>query len=101
MEFDKVVVELDEQRHFNRYRSLTLESSIYSHLPQFPLQLYKDLCVKHEEQCLKAGGFGGNWSNPSCEKDFGKASEPKKLSGNGSPRWKQRAFYDFLKISVF
>ena len=101
MEFDNVVIELDEQRHFNRYRLHTLGSDIYRQLNSFPQQLYKEYCINHEEQCLKAGGFGGNWSNPSCEKYFGNASDLKDLSGNGSPRWKQRAFYDFLKdISI-
>jgi hypothetical protein len=28
---------------------------------------------------------------------FGKASNPGDLNGNGSPRWRQRAFYDFVK----
>jgi hypothetical protein len=39
----------------------------------------------------------GKWTNNSCEKQFGVASRPGDLSGNGSPRWKQRAFYDFCK----
>jgi len=97
MEFDTVVVELDEQRHFNRYRNLTLESTIYEQLPRFPLGLYKQYCSSYEEECLKSGGFGGYWTNESCETHFGTASIPKNLSGNGSPRWKQRAFYDYLK----
>jgi hypothetical protein len=50
-----------------------------------------------EARCLKAGGYGGKWSNSSCESQFGPASKPKDLSGNGAPRWKQRAFYDFVK----
>lgn len=97
MEFDTVVVELDEQRHFNRYRNLTLESSIYKYLPRFPLEPYKQYCSNYEVQCLKAGGFGGYWTKDSCERHFGKPSDPKDLSRNGSPRWKQRAFYDYLK----
>jgi hypothetical protein len=31
------------------------------------------------------------------EAQFGEASQSKDLRGNGSPRWKQRAFYDFVK----
>ena len=46
---------------------------------------------------LKAGGFGGNWTNSSSEKQFGHSSMPKIMDENGSARWKQRAFYDFLK----
>lgn len=33
----------------------------------------------------------------SCEKMFGPAQQKGCLIGNGSPRWKQRAFYDFFK----
>ena len=36
-EFDEIAVELDEELHFNRYRSITLKSAIYTRLPQFPL----------------------------------------------------------------
>lgn len=97
MEFEGLIVELDEQRHFNRYRLITLESPIYSHLPKFPINQYKQYCIDYEPQCLRAGGFGGNWTNPSCERQFGKASEKKDLNGNGPSRWKQRAFYDYLK----
>jgi len=35
--------------------------------------------------------------NNGCVARFGAASPPKDLGGNGSPRWKQRAFYDFIK----
>lgn len=33
--FDNMIVELDEQLHFNRYRLKTLESSLYDLLPKF------------------------------------------------------------------
>ena len=33
-EFDEIAVELDEELHFNRYRSITLKSAIYTRLPQ-------------------------------------------------------------------
>lgn len=32
-----VAIELDEQRHFNRYRRMTLDSSLYDLLPRFPV----------------------------------------------------------------
>jgi hypothetical protein len=97
MEFDGIAVELDEYLHFNRYRKITLESASYERLPRFPLKDYQCYCSKREERCLKAGGYRGKWSNKASEAQFGKASQPKDLSGKGSPRWKQRAFYDFIK----
>jgi hypothetical protein len=90
-------IELDESLHFNRYRSLTLQSPLYRYLPHFPLPDYIKYCRRHELECLKAGSYGGKWSNDSCESQFGRASVHRDLDGNGAPRWKQRAFYDFVK----
>lgn len=97
MEFDGVAVELDEYLHFNRYRLQTLHSPLYARLGKFPASQYRDLCAEHERDCLAAGGYGGKWTNPSAERQFGLAGIPKDLSGPGAPRWKQRAFYDFVK----
>jgi hypothetical protein len=98
MEFDGIAVELDESLHFNRYRAITLKSASYEHFPRFALDSYQRFCSEGEETCCKNGKRPrGKWTNDSCEKQFGKASQPGDLSGNGSPRWKQRAFYDFLK----
>jgi hypothetical protein len=97
MEFDGIAVELDEYLHFNRYRGLTLKSAIYECLPHFPLDAYKRFCSERGEKCLAAGGYGGKWSNISTQAQFGPPSPPRDLSGNGSPRWKQRAYYDFVK----
>lgn len=96
-EFENIAIELDEQLHFNRYRRVTLESKIYRNLPAFPLDAYRAYCARYETQCIRAGSYGGKWSNKSCEKQFGVASPLKDLSGNGASRWKQRAFYDFVK----
>ena len=97
IEFEGVAVELDEHLHFNRYRAMTLESSAYQDLPRFPLELYRSHCVHYEDACLKAGGHGRKWSNGSCERQFGPSAPCKDLGGGGAPRWKQRAFYDFVK----
>ena len=48
-EFDEIAVELDEELHFNRYRSITLKSAIYTRLPQFPLDTYGHFCSDHED----------------------------------------------------
>jgi hypothetical protein len=94
---DGVLVELDEQLHFNRYRALTLQARSYSKISRFPLADYRRLCAMREDVCLKHGKGQGRWTNPSTEAHFGPASPRGDLSGNGSPRWKQRAVYDFMK----
>ena len=90
-------LELDEQLHFNRYRLITLNSDLYVNCHFFDKEFYKKLCKLHEIDCLKSGGYGGKWKNNSTEKLFKKSAPFKDLTGNGSSRWKQRAFYDFVK----
>ena len=97
IEVDGIAVELDEDLHFNRYRSLTLQSPLYDKLPHFPLEQFRNYCKHYESACVRAGSYGRKWTNNSCEKQYGKAETAGKLTGNGAPRWKQRAFYDFVK----
>ena len=97
MEINNIAVELDEERHFNRYRQITLQAHVYDLLPMFPRTDYQRYCQEYEDKCLRSASFGGYWTNPSCENQFGPASQPGVLTGHGSPRWKQRAFYDFLR----
>jgi hypothetical protein len=92
-----VAIELDEERHFNRYRLRTLKSTVYSKLPRFPLSSYRSYCDQRERECLATASHGGYWSNLSCIRQFGPKSPEGELTPPGSPRWKQRAFYDFLK----
>lgn len=94
---DGVMVELDEHLHFNRYRAATLRSDLYKELPRFPLATFRSLCEEHESACLRAGSYGGKWSNTSCERMFGPAGAKGNLSGPGAPRWRQRALYDHMK----
>ncbi len=98
---DGVLVELDEELHFNRYRLLTLQSVSYQRLPQFPVDAYQVLCREHETECLANGRSQRRWMNDSTERHFGTSSPRGDLSGNGSSRWRQRALYDFMKdVSV-
>lgn len=97
IKWDGMAIKLDECLHFNRYRSLTLMSGCYGLLRSFPLAAYQDFCITYEDKCLQAGSYGKKWSNESAEVQFGEASQPKDLCGSGAPRWKQRAFYDFVK----
>lgn len=91
------ILELDEERHFNRYRLQTLDSDFYSGWKFFDIANYTKFCSIYEKECLNSASWGKNWKNNSTEKQFGTSSEPKNFDGNGSSRWKQRAYYDFLK----
>lgn len=94
---NETAIELDEERHFNRYRLVTLNSPVYLKLSGLDVALYREYCRRYEAQCLQSAGHGGYWSNKSCEREFGPPSPNGNLSGRGAPRWKQRAFYDFIK----
>ena len=94
MQFNGSAVELDEEQHFHLYRTQTLTSQVYEKLPNFPLHLYRTYCSRYEDKVRTDGGF---WTNPSCNAQFGEASVRGDLAGNGAPRWKQRAFHDFVK----
>jgi hypothetical protein len=89
-----LVVELDEELHFNRYRARTLESSWSGRLPW--REIYLEQCERYEPNCLAAGSWGKRWTNASCARMFsgGPAGD---LCGDGAPRWKQRALYDAIK----
>mgnify|MGYP000146893322 FL=1 len=90
-------IELDEERHFNRYRLETLASSIYKDFSFFSVSNYKEYCLTKEEQCLRAASWGNNWKTNSSDKNFVISGDYGDLSENGSSRWRQRAFYDFIK----
>jgi hypothetical protein len=89
--------ELDEEQHFNRYRLVTLRSAVYRRVAGFDHATYRVYCRANEDFCLRKAGSRGYWSSSSSVAEFGPAGEPGVLAGVGSPRWKQRAFYDFIK----
>lgn len=90
-----LVVELDEELHFNRYRQLALEADW---LPMLPwTSNYLTFCRERETSCLAAGNWGKRWTTASCEVMFGAADPPGILGSKGAPRWKQRALYDLIK----
>ena len=91
------IVELDEEQHFNRYRTITLDSYIYHLENGFDIFAYKKYCLDNELCCLAKSSWGKYWTSPSTEKQFGLPGPKGDLNGNGSPRWKQRAFYDYLR----
>jgi hypothetical protein len=94
---DNMTIELDEERHFNRYRLATLREPVYDDLSVFDVARYRRYCDAYEPECLRTAHHGGYWSNPSAEREFGQAGPEGELSGPGAPRWRQRAFYDFIK----
>ena len=94
------IIELDEEQHFNRYRMQTLDASLYHDYRWFDVSKYKAYCTVMEDNCLKKAKRGGYWKNDSTTKQFGVASNNGDLTGNGSPRWKQRAFYDYCRDLV-
>lgn len=92
---DGLVVELDEQLHFNRYRASTLSRGWSRQLPM--TDDYLSYSSNYEALCLADGRWGKRWTNPSCERLFGAPDPPGVLGSLGSPRWKQRALYDATK----
>lgn len=94
MQMDEIGVELDEEHHFNRYREVTLVAGDYGCASHVDVVAYRNWCSSEESACLTHSGY---WTNESCEREFGPAGPEGQLDGLGSPRWKQRAFYDFIK----
>lgn len=92
---DGLLVELDEDLHFNRYRALTLDTTLSPELPW--TAAYQQHCLYGEEMCWKAGRLGGKWTSAPTVRMFGTGSAPGVLTSGGSPRWKQRALYDAVK----
>ena len=87
------IIELDEENHFNRYRLSTLDSPIYANNTNIDVEQYKKFCKNYEDRCLTYGKYA---KSDSTEKQF----EYCELDGNlgdSRSRWKQRAFYDFIK----
>jgi hypothetical protein len=90
-----LIVELDEEQHFNRYRATTLALPWAESLPW--ASAYREYSRFHEADLARKFISGGRWTNNSAPRFFGAASAPGDFTGVGSPRWRQRAFYDVVK----
>ena len=88
------IIEFDEENHFNRYRLKTLNSLIYKDWKNFKVADYQQYCTKYEDKCCAYGKF---WRTDSSDNQYEMSSPNGVLDGIGSSRWKQRAFYDFVK----
>lgn len=91
----RLIIELDEEQHFNRYRAATLAFPWAEMLPW--AGAYRDYSRIYEADLARTFISGGRWTNNSAPRFFGAASAPGDFTGVGSPRWRQRAFYDAVK----
>jgi hypothetical protein len=92
-----LAIELDEEQHFNRYRTVTLSCPEYLRMPWFPLSPYQNYSLTFEPLCLAKASYLGYWSTIGSVRIFGPPGPKVVLTGSGSPRWKQRAYYDYLR----
>jgi hypothetical protein len=95
---DGLIVELDEEQHFNRYRRATLQPVWTEALP-WGVD-YRRYSEEHETAALRKASRGGYWASPSTERMFGPADAPGVFDSSGAPRWKQRALYDAMRDAV-
>jgi len=93
-----LLLELDEEQHFTRYRARTLDLNEELVLPW--TSAYRAYCHDHESRLLPGWGTGQRWSNPSAARFFGEPDAPGDFTGVGAPRWRQRAFYDAVKDAL-
>ncbi len=92
---NRMVILVDFELNFNRYRLKTFRSELYDNF-QFPfVEAHKRLCRTFEKECMKAGFQGRHWNGPPVARQwFGDSEEIGDFSGNGSAGWKLRAYND-------
>lgn len=91
-----LLIELDEELHFNRYRAMALTRPWADRLPW--AEAYGDMCRTREVECHRAAQWGQRWTSAGSERLFGPGAPPGDLAApGGAPRWKQRALYDAMK----
>jgi hypothetical protein len=61
------------------------------------VKTYQEFCFRYEPQCLAAAGAGPWWTTPSSEFAYGAGDPPGTVGAKGPPRWRQRAFNDWIK----
>jgi hypothetical protein len=99
LSMDGLLIELDEELHFNRYRAMALAEVWADPLPW--AEAYRDMSRAREPECHRAGQWGQRWTSSGSERLFGRGAPPGDLAApGGAPRWKQRALYDAMKDAV-
>ena len=88
-----LVLELDEEQHFTRYRTVTLDAPWAADLPW--ARVYQQYAERAGD--AHGGTGGGRWTSAAAEKQFGIADPEGAFILQGAPRWKQRALYDAMK----
>ena len=96
LEYNGFAIQVDEEKQFNRYRSITLNAPFYTNFGELQLEKYKSYCRTFEPECLKSASHGNLWNNTFSQKNFGKPGEIGELHKEGSTAWKYLAFQDFL-----
>ncbi|MCP4522562.1 MAG: hypothetical protein GY827_12850 [Cytophagales bacterium] len=92
----RLVIQIGNVLDYNRFRSRTFRSELYKHLPYLATDKLLLTCQRQERNCIKAGTIGEQWADAFSELHFGKSEEIGDLGGNGSAKWKMRAFQNFL-----
>ncbi len=87
---------LEPDFHFNRYRLITLRSSLYEKELGFDLQKVRNYCRTKEREAAKSGYQKDIWANSVAEQIFGKSENPGDFTGKGSAGWKLNALSNFL-----
>ncbi|PTT66999.1 DUF7255 family protein [Arthrobacter sp. HMWF013] len=90
-----LLVEFDEDLHFNRYRASTIPTGSGCSLPW--ASSYGLYSIEREDMCLRAGKHGYKWANEHSDAMFGGSDSPGEFVRLGASRWKQRALYDAVK----
>ncbi|MBK6264486.1 hypothetical protein JKA74_05505 [Marivirga sp. S37H4] len=81
---------------FNRYRIITLRSSLYDKFHPLDIQKVRGFCRTKEKEALKSGLKTVVWDNPSGKIIFGPSEQPGDFGGSGSSGWKYIALCNFL-----
>jgi hypothetical protein len=90
---NEMIIEFDEEQHFNQYRLITLESSFYHEYKGFDVRLYKDLSGR----IIKGGTREDGFHYLQKEDPLFPEKKGNLLQDNKD---RQRAFRDFLKDMI-
>lgn len=96
IQLESGIIMIEEDTFYNRYRAITLRSSLYDHLSNINVETHKRYCRQYESECLKSASNIKQWSNSESEKYFGQSQDIGDLSSPGPSLWKMKAFQNFV-----